>query len=60
MLTDNDVAFTFGSFRNFLKDRDNRPQILCPSIGTRILERYHRTIKTIVARKQFTIEEVVY
>ena len=62
ILTDNDTAFTSKDFREIARNWDVHLQFRCaysPS-GNRIVERSHRTVKTIAARKNCSILEVVY
>ena len=60
--TDNDTAFTSKDFREFARNWDVHLRFRCaysPS-GNGIVERSHRTVKTIAARKNCSILEAVY
>ena len=62
ILTNNDTAFTSKDFGEFVRNWDVHMRFQCaysPS-GNRIVERHHRTVKTIVARKNCSILEAVY
>ena len=62
ILTDNDTAFTSKDFREFARNWDVHLQFRCaysPSWNG-IVERSHRTVKTIAARKNCSILEAVY
>ena len=62
ILTDNDTAFTSKAFGEFARNWDMHLRFCCaysPS-GNEIVERSHRTAKTIVARKNCSILEPVY
>ena len=62
ILTDNDTAFTSKDFREFARNWDVHLRFRCaysPS-GNGIVERSHRTVKTIAARKNCSILEAVY
>ena len=62
MLTDNDSAFTSKDFGEFVRNWDVHLRFRCaysPS-GNGIVERSHRTVKTIAARKNCSILEGVY
>ena len=62
ILTDNDTAFTSKDFGEFARNWDVHLQFRCaysPS-GNGIVERSHRTVKTIAARKNCSILEAVY
>ena len=62
ILTDNGTGFSSEQFRNFADSWGVRLRFWCtymPS-GNRIIERKHRTIKTIAARKDCMVSEVVY
>ena len=62
ILTDNDTAFTSKDFRKFARNWDVHLRFRCaysPS-GNGIVERSHRTVKTITARKNCSILEAVY
>ena len=60
--TDNDTAFTSKDFGEFARNWDVHLGFRCaysPS-GNGIVEQSHRTVKTIMARKNCSILEVVY
>ena len=62
ILTDNDTAFTSKDFGKFARNWDVHLRFRCadsPS-GNGIVERSHRTIKTIATRKNCSILEAVY
>ena len=62
ILTDNDTAFTSKDFGEFARNWDVHLRFRCaysPS-GNGVVERSHRTIKTIAARKNCSILEAVY
>ena len=62
ILTDNDTAFTSKDFREFARNCDVYLRFRCaysPS-GNRIVERSHRTVKTIATRKNCSISEAVF
>ena len=62
ILTNNDIAFTSKDFGEFARNWDVHLRFRCaysPS-GNGIVERSHRTVKTIKARKNCSILEVVY
>ena len=62
ILTNNDTAFTSKDFRDFARNWDMHLQFRCaysPS-GNGIVERSHRIVKTIAARKNCSILEAVY
>lgn len=62
LLTDNDTAFRSGLFKDFLDSRGVhlRFRFAYVSSGNGIIERCHRNVKRIVARKQCSIREAVY
>ena len=62
ILTDNNTAFTSKDFREFARNWDMHLWFRCaysPS-GNGIVERSHRTVKTIATRKNCLILEAVY
>ena len=62
ILTDNDTAFTSKDFQEFPRKWDVHLRFRCaysPS-GNGIVERSHRTVKTIATRKNCSILEAVY
>ena len=62
ILTVNDTAFTSKDFREFARNWDVHLWFRCaysPS-GNGIVERSHRTVKTITTRKNCSILEAVY
>ena len=61
-LTDNNTAFTSKDFGEFVRNWDVHLRFLCAYSLSRngIVERSHRTVKTIAARKNCSILEVVY
>ena len=62
ILTDNDTAFTSKDFQEFARNWHVHLRFRCaysPS-GNGIVERNHRTIKTIATRKNCLILEAVY
>ena len=62
ILTDNGTAFASEQFRKFADSWDVRLRFWCTYVpsGNGIIERNHRTVKTIAARKDCTVSEVVY
>ena len=62
LLTDNNMAFPCKQFKKFLNDRGVHFRFWCAyaPAGNGIVERSHRSIKTIAARKQCSISEGVY
>ena len=62
ILTDNDTAFRSSLFKNFLDEWGVRLWFRCAHVpsGNGIIERCHRTVKRIAARKQCAISEAVY
>ena len=62
ILTDNNTAFTSKDFGEFARFWDMHLWFQCAnsSSGNGIVERIHRTVKTIVARKNCSIFEAVY
>ena len=62
MLVDNDTAFRSKVFRDFLSEWGVRLDFRCVHVpsGNGIVERCHRSVKRIAARKQCPIMEVVY
>ena len=62
ILTDNDTAFTSKAFGGFARKWDMHLRFRCaysPS-GNGIVERSHRTVKTIAVRKNCSVLEAVY
>ena len=62
ILTDNDTAFNSKDFREFARNWDVHLRFRCaysPS-GNGIVERSHRTVKTVAARKNCSVLEAVY
>ena len=62
ILTDNDTAFRSSLLKTFLGEWRVRFRFRCAYVpsGNGIIERCHRTVKRIAARKQCTIPEAVY
>ena len=62
ILTDNDTAFTSKDFGEFARNSDMhlRFQSAYSPSGNGIVKRSHRTIKTIAARNNCSILEVIY
>ena len=62
ILTDNDTAFRSNLLKTFLDEWRVRLRFRCAYVpsGNGIIERYHRTVKRIAARKRCTIPEAVY
>ena len=62
ILTDNDTAFRSSLLKTFLDEWRIRLRFHCAYVpfGNGIIERCHRTVKRIAARKQCTIPEAVY
>ena len=62
ILTNNDTAFTSKDFREFARNWDVHLQYRCAYLpgGNGIVERSHRTVKTITARKNCSILEAIY
>ena len=62
ILTNNNTAFTSKDFGEFARNWDLHLRFRCPYSlsGNGIVERSHRTVKTIVARKNCSILEAVY
>ena len=62
ILADNGTAFTSEQFRNFADSWSIRLQFWYANMpsGNGIIERNHRTVKTIAARKDCTVSEAVY
>ena len=62
ILTDNDTAFRSSQLKTFLDEWRVRLRFHCAYVpsGNGIIERCHRTVKRIAARKQYTILEAVY
>ena len=62
ILTDNDIASTSKDFGEFARNWDVHLRFRCAysSSGNGIVERSHRTIKTIAARKNCSKLEAVY
>ena len=62
ILTDNGTAFTSEQFRKFVDSWGVRLRFRCAYVpsGNGIIERNHRTVKTIAARKDCTVSEAVY
>ena len=62
VLTDNGTAFTSEEFRKFVNGWDVHLRFRCAHVpsGNGIIERNHRTIKTIAARKNCAVSEAVY
>ena len=62
ILMDNDTAFTSGRFVRFANEWKVRLRFRAAHVpsGNGIVERCHRTIKTIAARKGCPVEEAVY
>ena len=62
ILTDNDTAFRSNLLKTFLDEWGVRLRFRCVYVpsGNGIIERCHRTVKRITARKQCTIPEAVY
>ena len=62
MLVDNDTAFSCKVFRDFLSEWGVRLHFRCAHVssGNGIVERCHRSVKRIAARKQCPIIEAVY
>lgn len=62
LLTDNDTAFRSKLFKEFVLRWCVRLRFRCAHVpsGNGIIERCHRTVKVIAARKGCTIEEAVY
>ena len=62
VLTDNDTAFRSQSFKNFLDEWGVGLHFRCAYVpsGNGIVERCHRSIKRIAARKECSISEAVY
>ena len=62
ILTDNDTAFTSKDFGEFARNWDVHLWFRCAysASGNRIVERNHRSVKTIAARKNCSILEAVY
>ena len=62
ILTDNDIAFRSSLLKTFLDEWRVRLRFRCAYVpsGNGIIERCHRTVKRIAARKQCTIPEAVY
>ena len=62
ILTDNDTAFQSSLLKTFLNEWRVRLWFRCAYVhsGNGIIERCHRTVKRIAARKQCTIPEAVY
>ena len=62
ILTDNDTAFTSKDFGEFARNWDVhlRFQGAYSPSGNGIVERSHRTVKTITTRKNYSILETVY
>ena len=62
ILTDNDTAFRSRKFAEFTDRWAVRVRFRCAHVasGNGVVERCHRTVKVIAARKQCTINEAVY
>ena len=62
MLIDNDTAFYCKVFRDFLSEWGVQLHFRCAHFpfSNGIVERYHRSVKWIAARKQCPIMEAVY
>ncbi|KHJ43407.1 integrase core domain protein [Trichuris suis] len=62
ILTDNDTVFRSQTFADFLNRWGVRIKFRCAYVpsGNGIVERCHRTIKVIVARKKCSVREAVY
>ena len=62
ILTDNDAAFCSQQVRQLLEEWGVRLRLRCAHVpsGNGIVERSHRSIKRIAARKQCTITEATY
>ena len=62
ILTDIDTAFTSKDFRKFARNWDMHVRFRCAYLpsGNGIVERSHWTVKTIAARRNCSILEVVY
>jgi len=62
LLTDNDTAFRSKMFKQFAERWDVRIHFRCAhaASGNGIVERCHRTVKRIAARKRCSIAEAVY
>ena len=62
LLTDNDTAFRSKLFADFVKRWDVRLRFRCAHVpsGNGIVERCHRTIKVIAARKGCSVAKAVY
>jgi hypothetical protein len=62
ILTDNDTAFRSRAFESFAEKWGVRLRFRCAHVpsGNGIVERCHRTVKRIAARKECTIQEAVY
>ena len=62
ILTDNDTAFKSKVFLEFVRQWNVRMRFRCAYVpsGNGIVERCHRTVKVIAARKQCSISEAVY
>ena len=62
ILTDNDTAFCSRQFKAFLKEWGVQLRLRCAYVpsGNGIVERCHRSVKRIAARKRCTIMEAVY
>ena len=62
ILTDNDAVFTCRQFKEFISSWDEHVRFWCTHVpaGNGIVERCHRSIKTIATRKNCPVSEVVY
>ena len=62
ILTDNGTVFTCQTFQHFLRDWGVHLHFRCAYVpeGNGIVERNHRSVKAITARKQCAIPEAVY